>query len=57
MTFEEPKVEFIRVAYTDVVRASFGCVCVDGSAGSTETCVGLNSYSTGGCDDSAPIIS
>ncbi|MDO4746440.1 MAG: hypothetical protein Q4B18_07775 [Bacillota bacterium] len=58
MNFEEPRVEFISMSNTDVVFASpGGCYCVDGSAGSTESCVGNNSFSDGGCTDSAQLIS
>lgn len=39
MNFEEPRVEFISMSNTDVVFASpGGCYCVDGTAGSVESC-------------------
>ena len=56
MKFEEPQVQFIRVSYANVVYASPTCQCVDGSAGSSESCNGLQSFSDGGCEDFAPLI-
>lgn len=59
MTFVKPVVEFLKIEYENIVAGS-NCgdtetKCID-ATGSGEWCGGPESFSHGGCEDTAPLF-